>query len=287
MARRVLRVAACLAVVGLCWASSGCAFTKMETARQLDEGEFVVSGSADWPGFLVFIPRLQGNVTYGYGPGDVSVHLGSAIFMYNAGLGKRLYLSEWLNLSLQADAMMMLPGMVPFDSSGERTLAMLTATPRLTTSADERRPFYAGVQSNIITVAMHHPNDGWEFEPREFMLLGGLVAGLDYLFEPTGIGFQLEVILYPFAYNQQDGLSHAAQAQGEMPFPMFGQLSLGGYFRPPREPERMEPSYDYWEESPPRRRRPPEDEPWEYEESEPEREEESEPEYDDRGVPIY
>ncbi len=287
MAPKILRMATLLAVVGLCWVSSGCAVTKMETARQLDEGEFVVSGSADWPGFFFVIPKIQGNVMYGYGPGDVSFHMGSAIFMYNAGLGKRLYLLDWLNLSLQADAMMMLPGMVPFDSSGESTLAMLTATPRLTTSADEGRPFYGGVQSNIITAAFYRPDDGWEYDPGDFFLLAGLVAGLDYLFESSGIGFQLEVILYPVAYNREEGLAHAAQARGELPFPMFGQLSLGGYYRPLTEPERIEPSYDYWEDSPPRRHRPPEDEPWEYEERSPEREEEPEPEYDDRGVPIY
>lgn len=283
-----------LAIVAIFAVSSlaGCAFTKMETARQLDSNEFVFSGSADWPGFLFFIPRVQGNAMYGFGVGDVSVHAGTAFFLYNAGLGTRLYLSDWVNLSMQADAQLMLPGTFSIsEADRERTMGFLTLTPRLTTSAEKGRSIYGGVQSNLILAGSHEPDQGWESESGEFIGLGGLVGGVDYLFESNGLGVQAELIFYPLGFSPSEGISFLGRMDDPgSGFPALGQVSLGAYYRPKavRGDESMEPSR-YREDDPtPRDRLPPQrdsrPEETPDEQDSPERDE---PDYDDDGVPVY
>ena len=104
---------------------AGCAFTRMETANQLEAEELVYSGSLDNIGFGP-IPRANFTVMSGVGgAGDVSAHVGTTIFTANAGLGARYYLGERLNLSLQGDVMTVLLGL-PFSPHDPFVIASLS-----------------------------------------------------------------------------------------------------------------------------------------------------------------
>lgn len=239
---------------------SGCAFSKMETAHQLEGGDILMSGTLDWPGML-YIPRANLNFMYGLGGvGDISAHVGTTMFTANAGLGGRVYLGDRLNLSLQGDAMYVI---FDFDLGGsDRTAALLTATPRLTTTAGDGRFVYGGIQSNIIVGYESTPADGMSLEGLA-ILAGGLV-GIDFFAEQTGLGVQTELIITPLLIGE-NGFEISTGPEAIL----LGQFSVGFYYRTPQDvidERRLEPTR-IDEERP--------------------GEEQGEPGHDGDGVPVY
>lgn len=148
---------------------SGCALTSTETARQLESQEVVLTGSLYYPGFIA-LPKVSGQATLGFGAGDVSARVGTAFLMNNVGLGMRLYPSDLINLSLQADLGNVL---MDFHAPGYRRYAMLT--PRVSSSTDVR-PFYGGIQSNILYFTVENAYYGEE----TIFAMAGAFGGIDY-----------------------------------------------------------------------------------------------------------
>ena len=254
----------------------GCAFTRMETARQLEANDVVLAGTLDWPGAL-YIPRAGFYAMYGVGGvGDISVHASTSLLTFHAGAGGRAYLGEYLILSLQSEAFVPLinDGMFVGDN------ALLTFTPRLMSSAAEHRLVYGGVQSNLLTGI---GGNNSAIEPVG-ALIGGFV-GFDHWSPQSGIGIQAEGIVLPFSVDQ-DGLNITGP-DSDLGFIGLFQVSIGLYFRTPQRVEiqrQLEPS-PYYEVPDPDRRdalppRPPR-------EPMPQPQPEPEPEYDDQGVPLY
>lgn len=203
--------------------SAGCAFTQMETARQLDGGEAVVSGSLDWPG-VGPVPRVSVNGMYGLGDvGDLSAHVGTTVFSGNAGIGGRFYLSDRLNLSLQADGMTILVDLgIP--EVRQREAAIVTLTPRLTTAVRDGELFYGGIQANIFNGVERREGH------RRTQFLGGamgLVGGIDHHRMDSQVGFQAELIVFPLGLDEQATVTMI----GDDGTPVVAQLSLGMYFR--------------------------------------------------------
>lgn len=254
---------------------SGCAFTRMETARQLSSGEVMVAGTLDLPGFL-YIPRAGGYVMVGVGDvADVSVHAATTIFNLNAGLGGRAYLGDDFILSLQGDYYWFFVG--EFSPSD----ALLVATPRLTTAARDNRFYYGGVQSTIMTGL-----DGPEF----FGAAVGVLGGLDYWWQSTGLGIQTEIIFQPITVGP-GGFDSVFFAFGggsagnpEASLATF-QISGGIYYRrPPRQDRERQIERSPYIEIDAAEERPRQPAPREQPR---EREPEPEPEFDDQGVPLY
>ena len=203
---------------------SGCASSRMTTARQLEKGDLVISGTADTPG-VIYLPRLSGQAVVGLGPADVSVHLGSTLLTYNAGLGVRAYLGESMILSAQGDY-----NFIPLvqDLTGENLFGLITATGRLTNAVRAGRFLYGGPQIGTLAI-----QSGDEFN------FGGVnaggVIGVDLAIRDK-FGFQVELFLAPVSLSPQGNV-------GIFPYdnlpdddligtPLItGQLSVGFYFR--------------------------------------------------------
>lgn len=270
MLKKTLSLLLLLALISASW---GCAFTRMETARQLESNDILLAGNLDWPGAL-YLPRAGFYAMYGVGGvGDISVHAGTSLLTFNAGAGTRAYLGEQAILSLQGEFMLPLINDGLFVSDG----GLLILTPRVMSSAMENRIFYAGFQSNIIS--------GFDGNNIELggALLGGF-GGIDYWDSRTGFGFQAETIVLPLSADAS-GL-HIAGDGDDIGLIGFFQFSAGVYFRTPQkaEPERQippSPYYEYeYEDERPSRERPPRP-------TTPRPQPEPEPEYDDQGVPLY
>ncbi|MBA2663195.1 MAG: hypothetical protein H0U74_12960 [Bradymonadaceae bacterium] len=112
--------------------AGACATTTMHPPRQLGSGELVGTVAIDEPGWWI-LPRLGGQLVYGLGIGDISAHVGTAFVTVNGGVGARLYLSDFLIAGLQSNA-----HISPY-------FAILSLTPRLTTSGRGPRIVYGGV----------------------------------------------------------------------------------------------------------------------------------------------
>ena len=252
--------------------SLGCAFTRMETARQLEPNDIVLAGTLDWPGAL-YLPRAGFYAMYGVGGvGDLSVHASTSLLTFHAGAGGRAYLGDYLILSLQSEAFVPLINDGIFVNDG----ALLTFTPRLMTSVIENRLVYAGFQSNILTGL------GGDTTLEPFGALIGGFVGFDHWSPQNGFGIQTEVIVLPMSIDQ-DGF-HISGPDSDLGLFGLFQISVGVYFRTPQKVETQRhieptPYYDYPDEQrrddrPPRPQQPaPRPEP--------------EPEYDDQGVPLY
>src|SRR5690554_4463442 len=82
---------------------AGCSFTTMETARQLESGEAVVGGGLDWPGVL-YVPRVSAYGKVGVGDkADLGLQGGYSFATGSVGATARLYPTDGLTMSLQAD----------------------------------------------------------------------------------------------------------------------------------------------------------------------------------------
>jgi hypothetical protein len=266
---------ACIVLALACCVSTGCSFTTMQTSRQLDKGDLVVTGALDWPGFLI-IPRVSGQVTYGLESGDISAHAGSSLFTFNAGATARGYLAPWLTGSLQGD-IMYLPIDEFFMGAGNSGGAWLMGvTPRLTTATVTGDLFYGGAQSTILFGV---PSGGSNIE-----LLGaffGVIGGLEYVIQDN-VSFQVELTVSPL-YLTSDGLSSPIAEGG----PPVAQIGFGVNWgtgkgstppvtdptptprvSPPPEDSRSQPRQESRPQPPPAPTTPP-------------------PVYDDDGVPLY
>lgn len=95
-----LRTAWGIALLLGMFASTGCVQTAMLPASQLDAGETAVSVSIDEPGML-YVPRANGQFTYGLGGGDLSLNLGGTVGSFGGGVAARSYLSEAVNAEAQ------------------------------------------------------------------------------------------------------------------------------------------------------------------------------------------
>lgn len=206
----------------------GCAFTKMETARQLDGGEAVFSGSLDWPG-VGPVPRASAGVAYGLGGGgDMSAHIGTTVFSGNAGVGGRVYLSERFNLGLQADAMTILTDF-GMPEIRRREAAIISAVPRLTTAVKDGEFLYGGLQANVFNGVerVHEGGVNAEFLGVAF----GAIVGVDYDFRDNPLGIQAELIIYPAGLDEGGRPTIIGQQQT---IPAVAQFNVGlNYRRPP------------------------------------------------------
>jgi hypothetical protein len=116
---------------------TGCATTTMQTAEQLENGQVVVSGALDSPGYFI-MPRLSGLALVGVGGvADIGAHLGTAFLSVNGGASARLYLNEWLKLGVQGDYIVVV----------DERQNLASATVQLTGTyeyRDARNPFFWG-----------------------------------------------------------------------------------------------------------------------------------------------
>jgi hypothetical protein len=77
--------------------------TTMQTAEQLENGQFVLSGALDVPGHYR-VPRASGQFLVGTGGvADIGGYLGTTGYTFNSGALARVYLNEWLKLGVQGN----------------------------------------------------------------------------------------------------------------------------------------------------------------------------------------
>ncbi len=183
-----------IALVSVVWA--GCASTTMRTARQLEPGDVVLSGSLDELGTL-YIPRVNAQAIYGFGAGDVSAHVGTSLLLYNLGVGGRFYLGEDWNLGLQYDA----NGFQDLDLFGSTTgLTVLhSGSVTLLSSVSRDTGFYGGLYSGVHGLTQ---DEATEFAG---VNVGGTV-GLDALIG-NNWGVQLEARFAPFMVTSSGSLT--------------------------------------------------------------------------------
>ncbi|RAL21188.1 hypothetical protein DL240_13730 [Lujinxingia litoralis] len=259
--------------------SSGCSFTTMETARQLESGEAVVGGSLDWPG-LLYIPRASAYGKVGVGDkADLGLQAGFAFMTANLGASARLYPSDWLTLSLQTETVFVLGDSNDFSfGSDGRRAALINFTPRVSTALNEGDLFYAGVQSNVMTG--FESNDSGTGSTYQFRgaTLGGFV-GLEYDLRER-LALQAEFIMMPVSVDEEGRMN--VLFFGESGIPALAQLSVGMNYRfGGSEPLATIPASSdapAQVQAPAEPARPTEPAP----EPEPEK-----PQYDKSGVPIY
>ena len=193
---------------------SGCALTTMQTSRQLDGGEVVASGMIDEPG-AAYLPRVAGQLTYGWGLGDVSIHAGTALLTANAGVGARLYLTDLFTAEVQGDAL--ITPMIP------EGFTVLTVTPRLTTTTSASNVFYGGVQGTALFGSERE-------QPLEFgAVLFGAVGGLEVALG-RHLTIQVEGTFSPLYYNPDLGLG-AFAIDSWQESSDFGPFILPGFFQ--------------------------------------------------------
>lgn len=197
-------------ICGVALYVSGCAGSTMRTARQLEAGDIVLSGGVDEPG-STFIPRVSGQVMYGIGIGDLSAHLGTSLFAYNAGLGGRFYLGDAWTLALQTEAY-----------TDVYLGPLWNGSMQLTTSVRKRRGLYGGVHAlGLGSLARR--------EASNIDLHVGLVGGGDLLLDDN-MGMQIEARLSPMIINQ-DGVGSAFQTSGYTEGGFVMQLGISLYKR--------------------------------------------------------
>ncbi len=218
---RLVVVVLIVGVVG-----SGCAFGKMETARQLEQGELVTSGSLDWPGAL-FLPRVAGNAMYGVGGhGDVSAHAGTTIITANAGIGGRVYLGERFTASVQADGIYNFdPVESDFLTGGDQIgRAIIAVTPRITTAVRDDELFYAGIHGHYLGMINRPAEGGLDYSQGRMPV--GFLVGVDHLFAGGNWGFQAELSAMPVAIDFEEGPIFF-----DSPPYFYPQLGVGMYYR--------------------------------------------------------
>jgi hypothetical protein len=113
----------------------------MLPAHQLETGTTVAAGSFDEPGVL-FLPRLNAQLTRGLGGGDLTVNVGAVpldgSFFPGGGLTGRYYLSDRLNAELQLQVTAMEDGWTRLGLVG------------IQEAPTEQDPLYVGGQVGVI-----------------------------------------------------------------------------------------------------------------------------------------
>lgn len=235
-------VKACAQGIGVLWAvtSMGCALQTTRTARQLEQGDVVLSGSLDEAGTL-FIPRINVQAMYGLGDkGDVSAHLGSSGLLHNAGVGARAYLGpKWM---LGAQANLMLLHEVDLYASNDLSI-FYNGSFRLSTAATKKNAFYGGFQVDLYARQFESFDSGIE----DFWINGGGVVGFDLL-DHGGLGYQLEGKFTPLFFNTIDGVAmFPFMGNGFEPNILFSaQVGLSIYKRIKTQPSPIAPSESVW-----------------------------------------
>lgn len=231
MKRVMSAVAMFLAIAG----ATGCSYTTMTPAHRLEANDVVVSGHADVPGFL-YLPRLSVQGVYGVGgAGDISAHAGTSLLSFNAGVGGRAYLTDWLNLELQGDFNSSLPFFEEGDLIDEVVAGHIAITPRLTTAVRDEGDFlYGGIQAAGFFI---HSRTG--DREREYSFLGinlGGIVGMEFLF--GNVAFQTELTFSPVSFTAEAPIAIAfAPPQdpdtGEemVTVPFFFQAGVGLQYR--------------------------------------------------------
>lgn len=207
---------------------SGCAFTTVSPARSLERGELVVQGAIDEPGTLI-IPRLSGAVTYGFGAGDVGVHLGTSVVNVNVGATARVYTSKNSVLSLQADGFIT-PAEVNLFDSGQRYGA-LSVTPRFGRLLTRGEWFYYGFE--LIGILPFNVAASWDLPSNPGLAAGGYLGAAFDLDGPVDL--QLELSAAPV------GLFSFNEGQYEVTPTPIAQIGLAVQYRP-RDKERPKPT---------------------------------------------
>lgn len=262
-ATEVVSAVLCVAFFAL----SGCTLTKMETARQLEGGQWTGSGTVE-TNFHIPSPRASVAFRRGVGGfGDTGVSLGvNPLGTVSATWSNRLYAGPYLNASLQVG------GGVHLLALAEGFMGWGVVTPRLTTSVDEARPVYGGIQVNLVALDPDGPILNY--------YLPGIILGFEV---PLGegathsVGFQSiqgEVIFTPITNEQ---FPESSARRPDIDHPEYGewyrgsdayaftQVSLGFHVGGAGEGgEELEPTPVPDDDASPQ-----------------------EPEYDEDGVPVY
>lgn len=220
--------------------STGCALQTMRTARQLEQGDLVLSGSADVVGTL-FIPRVNAQAMYGLGgAGDVSVHGGSSGLLHNAGLGARAYLGPSWTLGAQANALLFRD--VGLFSTRDVTI-FYNGSFLLSTTAKKKNAFYGGFQLDVYAMQVDRLTDPFE----EVWINGGGIVGVDIL-DHGGLGYQLEAKVTPFYFNRDDGFTvfPLVDRGFDSNILFSAQLGFSIYKRVKTQPLAIAPSESVW-----------------------------------------
>ncbi len=214
------RLAHLVAIVAIAALVGGCGITStVETSRQLEDGDMVLSTNFGWPGYLFLLPRVKLLAMYGVGDhSDINVHAGLNRTSVNAGMGGRIYPADWLTVGINGDierlgAESSLRG-VPVEGQ-----LLTTVTPRIITPTDDFQTWYGGVESNIL----FNFGDGMpEAHSPFFAHKFGVVGGFDYLFTKRGLHAEIALSLISFDHAVDDG--------GLVP---SAQFTVGGYLYNP------------------------------------------------------
>jgi len=234
-----------MAVLALSLVVTGCATTEMETARQLDSGETVIAGTATVPGALGIIPRASGSVRYGHSVGDVGGHIGTTLATYSAGLGTRLYPTDFLTFSLQGDFK------APIISADDFIGAtQVTLTPRISTSAEGNRFVYGGLEASV---PLWISGDGGFIGGDAAAAQGGFFVGVDVLTdedEERDFGVQAEMGISPLAVRADGVVQETTMDMTANQYGTVFRFSIGMYGRYPGDlggdddEESLEPTPD-------------------------------------------
>ena len=221
----------------------------MQTQRQLQKGDVVLSGATDVPGFFFVVPRVSGQATVGFGAGDASVHAGTALGLVNGGLTGRVYLGPKWIAKLETDAS------VSYITDGlADPFVLLYGMAQVSRAVTKKHGIYGGAlisTGGLIGIG----DDRVEWAG----INAGGVIGIDILLNKfKNFGLQIEARLAPIAINPAGRIgvlpfvsSGGTQADNFGSNGVFmGQLGFGIYKRLPSKADR--PAASQWgEEEPP------------------------------------
>lgn len=177
---------------------SACATsTTAETARQLSKSETVLAGSIELPGATA-IPKVGAQLTYGLGRGDISARLGTALFLYTAGVGARFYPTPAMTLSLQANASALYE--IGVLGVAEGWVHLYSLTPRISSAVKGERVFYGGFQTNLHH-RIHKSYDPSSPQGKQSAIAPGTFIGWDFYLPRLPIGGQIELLFSPLIYR--------------------------------------------------------------------------------------
>lgn len=220
-------VSALCALVG-----AGCAGAAVQPARQLEAGEVLLSAG-------VLTGRAsplggQGQVTWGFGAGDVGAHAAILSGAPKLGASARLYVGDWAMIGAQLERQL---GRVPADNveggdvyycDMQTSSAMDILYGKVTTNAELLRGFYGGVMMGW----------GWARHIRGQGLLDDFFPGCesyDYFYRDrpqSFIGYNAHVI-FGFSRGERtflmrEGERAAGYWQVELTFPLLAKPNTDG-----------------------------------------------------------
>ena len=223
-----------LAVQGM-----GCATHTTRTARQLEAGDVVISGSLDELG-TIYIPRLNVQAMYGLGgSGDVSVHGGSSGLVHNVGLGARGYLGRAWTFGVQANTMAFQDAYL---FSARDVTFLHHGSFLLSTAARRKTALYGGLLLDVYAMR----NDSLSAPVSDVFVNGGGLIGLDML-DHGGLGYQLELKLTPFFFHDRGFSALSFFDSTNVDNSIFSaQLGVSIYRRVKTRELAIEPSESVW-----------------------------------------